>query len=606
MESDLTPLGEEMPEPEQLSNDNPENEEQSQINQHRTLTTSKFPKITDDKFYSKITKMFKKFEISRKRVSMKEYCFPKKFTLQKPQQFVAEYLSPNTDYRGLLLFHQIGSGKTCSAVNIAQQWVGKKRILVVVPASLITNFKKELKSQCAGDMYLTHKEREQLHKLKHDSKEYKQIMERADHRIHKYYNIMSYHKFVALVEKRQLNLKNTLLIIDEVQNMISEDGKFYNTLYKTIKNAPNDLRLVLLTATPMFDDILELPLMLNLLPLPKPFDVKGFYKKFVHVTKNKNGNYTYKAKNMKVLKEMIKGFVSFYRGAPPSVFPEKRLKIVKAEMSKFQYDIYRKITEQEIKVRPNSTDILNLPNSFFIGSRMTSNIVFPNGKMAHEGYNSLTKSTVGGDKLARYSSKFYHIMKKVTSVKSPVFIYSNFKEYGGLKSLVRILEINGYKNLLTHGQGKKRYAYWTGDLTIEKKEKIRMIYNQSSNKDGSKLKILLGSPAAKEGVSLFNTRAMFVIDPYWNMSRMLQIFGRAVRFCSHKELPPEQRYVKIYLYLATHKNHESIDKYILGLAKEKHALISQFEKALKESAVDCQLNYYANVYPGEEKLICAK
>ena len=48
----------------------------------------------------------------------------------------------------------------------------------------------------------------------------------------------------------------------------------------------------------------------------------------------------------------------------------------------------------------------------------------------------------------------------------------------------------------------------------------------------------------------------------------------------------------------------TIDRYIIKLAEKKQNIINQFEKALKESAVDCRLNKNANVYKNEEKLIC--
>jgi len=89
------------------------------------------------------------------------------------------------------------------------------------------------------------------------------------------------------------------------------------------------------------------------------------------------------------------------------------------------------------------------------------------------------------------------------------------------------------------------------------------------------------------------------------MSRVLQIIGRAIRFCSHKDLPKMQRNVEVYLYLATRQKENTIDQYIWSLAKEKNKLIEQFEISLKESAVDCELFYNRNVYKTDEyKLKC--
>ena len=99
----------------------------------------------------------------------------------------------------------------------------------------------------------------------------------------------------------------------------------------------------------------------------------------------------------------------------------------------------------------------------------------------------------------------------------------------------------------------------------------------------------MGTPSIKEGISLLRVQQVHIIEPYWNMSRILQIIGRAVRFCSHKDMPKHKRLVEIYLYLATYSNEKTIDEYIWSLAKKKHKLISQFEHILKETAFDCQI-----------------
>ena len=88
------------------------------------------------------------------------------------------------------------------------------------------------------------------------------------------------------------------------------------------------------------------------------------------------------------------------------------------------------------------------------------------------------------------------------------------------------------------------------------------------------------------------------------MSRLCQIIGRAIRFCSHKDLPLSERNVDVFIYLGTHPEiKESIDQYIMKIAIEKQNIVEKFEKALKEVAIDCKLNYNANKFRNE-KLIC--
>ena len=367
----------------------------------------KYPEISNEDFYKKINHIYKKFIIQKKKKTFDQICFPKSYQLQLPQQFVSQYINPNTPYKGVLLYHNIGSGKTCSAVRIAEEWKKYRKIIVVVPASLKGNFRNELRSPCAGNSYLKPNEREQLIKLHPSDPVYKEIIEKSDKRIDEYYEIYSYNKFVDLVYGKELNFKNSVILVDEVHNMVSEDGTFYDALYKAIHTAPKDLRVVILSATPMFDKPSEFALTMNLLRLPKELPTGNeFLKKFIKFKRrslvNDEGEpeerITMSAKNLDLFKERIKGFVSYFRGAPPYVFPEMKIKYIKCEMSEFQYKAYKGVLKNEAKNHDMSRlksklalkalSVNNLPNNFFIGTRIVSTIVFPNKLTVEEGVKS--------------------------------------------------------------------------------------------------------------------------------------------------------------------------------------------------------------------------
>ncbi len=213
----------------------------------------KYPDITDDEFYDKINNIYKDYKIPKKKKTLDDICFPKKFELQNSQKLLGNYINPKTPYTGILVYHRIGAGKTCTAVQIGEVWKKHRRIIVVVPASLKGNFRNELRSQCAGTNYLTDEERKLLSENHPSTKEYQDIIKRSDERINEYYEIFSYNKVIDLAQNKEINLKNAILIIDEIQNMISEEGTYYNVLYDLIQRSPKDLRVVLLSATPMFD-----------------------------------------------------------------------------------------------------------------------------------------------------------------------------------------------------------------------------------------------------------------------------------------------------------------------------------------------------------------
>jgi hypothetical protein len=551
-------------------------------------TIIKYPNTNDNDFQKKIATIFKQYRIKEKKQSMKDICFPTKFTYQNPQLFVSQFINPQTPYKNLLIYHKIGAGKTCAGVKICEEWKHKKKIMVVVPAALVGNFYKELRSFCTGDEYISNKDRKRLSELNPDKDEYKSIIANSTRKINKFYTILSYHKFVNLAVEKQISLRNTLLLIDEVQNIVSECGTFYTTFMKAIHSAPADLRIVLLSATPIFDKPMEMGLTLNLLRLENEFPIGSKFNDMFIKTKKKNDETIYELKNVNKLKNMLSGCISYYKGAPDHVFPKKNLKLVKCQMSRFQYEAYRTVMEQEGFGRFGDSDILNLPNNFLIGPRIISNVAYPNKGIDEDGFESFKGKALDYNMLKLYSIKFYKIMKKIKSCKGTVFIYSNFLQFGGIKSFIKVLEYHRYRDFKTHGKGKLRFAIWSGDETHEKKELIKDFFNKKENVDGSMLKILLGSPSIKEGVSLLRVQQVHILEPYWNMSRMDQIIGRAIRFCSHKDVPFDQREVKVYIYIAVglKANEITVDKHILNLAFKKKELTDQFDDIMKETAID--------------------
>ena len=553
-----------------------------------------------------ITKKYKKYKLKPSNETIKELCKPAKFQLQPQQKFLPEYLYDNIKkINGLLIYHRIGSGKTCTAINIAEKFKKKYNIMVILPAALIGNFKDELISKCPGEnVYITDQESNKLND--------KDIMKKVDERIEKYYKIYSYHKFIELVQENKIKLKNTVLIIDEIQNMISMTGTFYRTLKNIIdKTDKESLKVFLLSATPMFDRPVEIALTLNLLR-PKetlPIGV-DFNNEFISPIKDNDG-LNYRAINLKKFKELTTNLISYYRGAPPQAFPEMEFKVVRCNMSDFQYKSYLTSLsklDDNIKGSFKDVDLLKLPADFFLGPRMVSNVAFPNKSIGDVGYSSFKDNKLQLQNIEKYSIKFYKIFKKIKKAEGPIFVYSNFKDVGGLKSFVKFIENHGFKNYKTFGEGSKTFAIWSGDETHHLKEEIKHIYNQKENSDGSRIKIMLGSPSIKEGVSLLRVDQIHILEPYWNLSRIQQIIGRGIRFCSHKDVSKSKQIVKVYLYLATHQKEEiSIDEYIWSLAKKKNKLIEQFEHILKENAIDCQLFHSRNYYKTDDKkLICNK
>lgn len=380
-------------------------------------------------------------------------------------------------------------------------------------------------------------------------------------------------------------MNNTLLLIDEVHNIVSEHGASYKLLYDAIKKNPKNFKIVVMSATPMYDKPDELALTMNLLQLPKEMPIgKKFNELFI-----KNNMVI----NKKLLKQYIKGYVSYYGGTPLYTFPKMTIKNVECKMSDFQYNIYKNIIENGIN-RPD----------FFTKARMASNIVYPNKLFESKGFLSLTDDKIKLD-LKKYSSKFYKMLKIIKKSDGPIFVYSTYKNYGGIDVFVKILECFGYKNFKTNGIGKNVFAIWSSDEILSYKIYVKNTFNKKENSDGQLIKIIIGSPSIKEGVSLFRIRQVHILEPYWNYSRLLQIMGRASRYCSHKDLPKNKRKVDIFIYLAIHSsNKKTIDQYLINMAENKKKITDIFENILKESSIDCLLFKNSNMLTQKKEINC--
>jgi hypothetical protein len=94
------------------------------------------------------------------------------------------------------------------------------------------------------------------------------------------------------------------------------------------------------------------------------------------------------------------------------------------------------------------------------------------------------------------------------------------------------------------------------------------------------------------------------MEPNWHEVRIEQMIGRAIRLCSHKELPKAERHVDVYRYKSIRKNSENkkitADQLIENLARGKQGLLQSFEDAVREAAIDCELykahNFLKNDY----------
>jgi hypothetical protein len=199
------------------------------------------------------------------------------------------------------------------------------------------------------------------------------------------------------------------------------------------------------------------------------------------------------------------------------------------------------------------------------------------------------------DAMYNCSAKFIMVIINILRSPGPVLVYSNYVLMEGLQIFKIYLKYFGFGSFkdVNSGVDDFRYMEYHGGIDVEQRGKNIKQYNVIENKYGKLVKIIMISPAGAEGVSLFNTRQVHIIEPYWHEVRIEQMIGRAIRLCSHKELPMNERHVDVYRYKSVRKDQGdkkiTADQLIENLARSKQGLLQSFEDAVKEAAIDCEL-----------------
>lgn len=217
-----------------------------------------------------------------------------------------------------------------------------------------------------------------------------------------------------------------------------------------------------------------------------------------------------------------------------------------------------------------------------------------------EFHNNEKKKSKLYEGMTKCSMKMVNIIFNIMNSPGPVMVYSNYVHMEGLEIFKIYLKYFGFYSFNKAKkiqQGKVGYVEFHGQINREDRYIGMDKFNEPENKYGELLKIMLISPAGSEGLSLANVRQVHIMEPYWNEVRITQVIGRAIRQCSHKNLPIEDRHVNVYRYKSVRSKGTkwTTDEYIEDAARGKDALIQSFLDAMKEAAIDCVLNKNHNM-----------
>ena len=300
------------------------------------------------------------------------------------QSIIPNYISPNTPYKGILLMHGVGTGKTMTALRVAEQFKEQvkkynTKIFVLVPGpNSKKNFEKEL-LYSTNNTYLKNINLLNQMSKKEIEQEKKNILNNV---ISQYYKILSYksfHKKVLgekisekkifadkkikssytkdesgqyirnIIVDKITHMNNSIIIVDEAHNIINNE---YGEALNIIKKNSENLRIILLTATPMIN---HAHYIVNLLNFIKPLDDQ--IEKDKIFTNEKNFlMMKLKSNGLDYLKKKATGLISYYRGSVPYTFAKRIDRgslsegllftpVIKCKMISFQNKIYNESTK---------------------------------------------------------------------------------------------------------------------------------------------------------------------------------------------------------------------------------------------------------------------
>ena len=604
------------------------------------------------------------------------------FKLREQQAILSNLFSLNTPYKGILIMHGTGTGKSCTAISIAELFKDqvKKYNTKIYILTFGPNGRETIKNEllfCTGETYIKNKEilkqmtqaeidRErkiainaalQSYKILSYKTFYKKVLGEkiTEKEISKDNKIISKYRRNdegelerELVVEKITNMNNSILIVDEAHNLTGNE--YGEALKKIIKESEN-LRIVLLTATPMknlADDIIDL---LNFI---RPPDDQIQRDKIF--TSESNFNMKIKPSGLDYLKEKASGYVSYFRGNIPFTFAKRVDKgiipdgllftpLIKCFMEDFQNKTY------QIAVK-------NIDDKLDRGSSSAANFVFPGlnkekndiiGYHSNDGINiimsqintdgeklkSLINKKIFNGKLNKeveenfiiinekknlsgyilkreylryFSIKFYKALKRLEKLfidKSDkqigtTFVYSNLVKAGGMEIFAEILLMNGF---LEYQEDYRNYNikddtidYKTGLTLVDFKKKYK------NEKFSPAVFILItGSADESGGEDIPEVKQKVIREVFNNINN---IDGRYIKICLGSRVMNEGvtlENIKEVHILDVHYNLGKVEQVIgRGIRMCKH--INSINDDNKYPKVNVYRYVVSNYYNGKKNL----
>ena len=468
------------------------------------------------------------------------------FELSPVQRFVSRFINPRTPFRSALIYHGVGVGKTCTAVTVCESFLEvnpAQKIFVVAPPNILDGFKRTIFDKealtipddpnldtshrgCTGNTYLS---------LTGSFKEKNRVTieRRVATMMNSRYNFFGYASFYNYINKKlgflqtlkgklsdqdieskrreviRREFSDKVFIIDEAHNLRdnpfesssesaddasvddtneSKAGKRLTPFLKDVLSIAENVTLVLMTATPMYNSYIEILFLLNLLLLNDKRATLSVEDVFDIKTEK------FKPGGRELLGKIASCYISFMRGENPLTFPMRLEPLGIQRVTKWPRFSPKgdqiTLSEQqncirlpcmmakfdgmtELKYKAYCKKVINTEGGLGFQNRdqlvQAGNWIFPDEtgtleiseRKGQDGFdNTFEKERTGSttqfrstlesgakwlvqDNLIKASGKCKLLLDRLNNCKGVGFVYSRFVTAGGLM-IALALEANGY------------------------------------------------------------------------------------------------------------------------------------------------------------------
>lgn len=520
-----------------------------------------------------------------------------KLKFQPHQEFVVDYFL-KSKYKGILLFHKLGSGKTCTAIHFVDRlkvMTGKMPfVYVITPGALRNNFIAEYCAFCGKN--------------------------RID--FDRYFIFLSYNYSGIMSQLPEIIPKGSVVIVDEVQGIINgvrNESKTLVAIYDLI-NRSSGIKVLLLSGTPLNQSSIELNIYLELLKPNSGVNIGAI------TVSAEEGEVTWY--NEDLFYRQMEGIISYVGFSdidnyPKTIYMEpyeipmsqhqhihylrKEIRDLPAliQLDKERRALLRKIrglskTGKEMRGILMKYDSLNKKAEnpiFMIGARQVCNIAYPD--KLEQDIALKGQKNVAPDRLRpngwisfliikelkeKYSPKMFLLLKNIIDniMDGKHLVYSFFLHRHGTMFIRAILNNCGIPNVI-----------YSGETSEKVKEEYIEMFNDKGNMEGNKIKVFIVTGAGTRGITLLEVRHVHIVEPSFRECDIQQVIGRAVRYRSHFRLPPDKRNVTIHRYHSTIPDgkRRSIDQIIYERGTNRWKSITAIMDLMKSAAIDKDMEW---------------